>query len=651
MRIYVAKLPSTLLLLACATPAFADTAPDAAPVAGEQPDPKDVIVVTANRAPEPLSRIGQSVTVIDQAALEQRQTETVADLLRAVPGVTIARNGPIGGTTAVFIRGAESDQTVALIDGVKLNDPSSPGGGFNFGNLLVGNIARIEVLRGPSSVLWGSQAIGGVVNLITVPPTDTLSANARAEYGYRNTGQVVGNIADKLGPLALSAGGGYFRTDGISAFSEARGGREKDGYRNYGANLNAHLDLTDAISLDARGYYSDGRVGIDGFAPPTFAFGDTREISTTHEFVGYGGANIALFDGRLRNRLGYAYTDTKRRNIDPESTPTETFVGNGRNERLEYQGSLDLSAALQAIFGAERETSHFTSSSFGGAPTIGRAQIDSFYGQLSLTPVTGLTVTGGVRHDRHSQFGGATTFAGSGAYSPNNGATTLRASYSEGFKAPTLYQLQSEFGNASLRPERAKGWDAGITQRALGGAVEASATYFHRTSTDLIDFVACDAPLTGICVDRPFGTYDNVARAVSQGVELSLALQPVEPLRVQAGYSYIDAENRSSGSANFSRRLARRPSQSVNASVDYRWPIGLTTGATLTHVGSSYEDAANSRKLEGYVLADIRAAFPIFKGTEIYGRIENLFDERYETVYQYGTSGRAAYIGVRLRYR
>ncbi|WP_248785660.1 TonB-dependent receptor, partial [Escherichia coli] len=117
-----------------------------------------------------------------------------------------------------------SDQTVALIDGVKLNDPSSPGGGFNFGNLLIGNIERIEVLRGPSSVLWGSQAIGGVVNLITVEPTKALQVNARGEYGYRNTGQIVGNIAGKTGPLNASAGGGWFRTDGISAFSEARGG-------------------------------------------------------------------------------------------------------------------------------------------------------------------------------------------------------------------------------------------------------------------------------------------------------------------------------------------------------------------------------------------------------------------------------------------
>ena len=142
-----------------------------------------VIIVTANRSPQPIERIGQSVTVIDAPELERRQTSSVADVLRTVPGVTIARNGGIGSVTSVFIRGADSDQTVALIDGVKLNDPSSPGGGFNFGNLLIGNIERIEVLRGPSSVLWGSQAIGGVVNMITRQPTEELTINLRGDCG------------------------------------------------------------------------------------------------------------------------------------------------------------------------------------------------------------------------------------------------------------------------------------------------------------------------------------------------------------------------------------------------------------------------------------------------------------------------------------
>lgn len=631
------RLSLLFLMTAVASPAAAD-------------DAADTIVVTANRTAQPVSRIGQSVSVIDADEIATRQTETVANLLRTVPGITIARNGGIGSVTSVFVRGAESDQTVALIDGVKLNDPSSPGGGFNFGNLLVGNIARIEVLRGPSSVLWGSQAIGGVVNLITTPPSDTLTVNGRAEYGYRNSAQVVGNVSGKAGRLSASAGGGYFRTDGISAFDARLGGKEKDGYRNYGANANLNLALTENISIDARGYFSDGRADIDGFAPPTYDFGDTAEYARTREIVGYTGLNAAILDGRLRNRLGFAYTDTRRRNYDPDSGPDATFAANGRNERLEYQGVFDIADTAQATFGAEHEASHFTTSSFGGPETRGSAKIDSGYGQLVLTPFTGFTATGGVRYDHHNRFGGATTVAASGVYSPNGGNTAFRASYSEGFKAPTLYQLQGDYGNEALRPERATGWEAGITQRGLDGRVEASATYFHRKSRDLIDFISCDAPLTGICADRPYGTYDNVARAVAEGAELTLSVRPVEALRLEANYTYTDARNRSPGSANFDNRLARRPSQSVNSSIDYRWPFGLTTGATLTHVGSSYDNASNSRRLQGYVLADLRASFPLAKGLELYGRIENLFDEHYETVFQYGTPGRAAYAGVRLTY-
>ncbi|OYY67609.1 TonB-dependent siderophore receptor [Sphingomonas sp. 28-63-12] len=647
MRFHLIRLSISALTLIAALPALADTP---SPALVDPTDTSDPIIVTATRTAEPLSRVGQSVSVIDSATLKTRQTSTVADLLRTLPGVTVARNGGIGNPTSVFIRGAESDQTAALIDGVKLNDPASPGGGFNFGNLLVGNIDRIEVLRGPSSVIWGSQAIGGVVNLITTPPSEALTINARGEYGYRGTGQIVANVAGKAGPLSASAGGGWLTTQGISAFNAARGGRERDGYRNFGANLNLNLTLTEAVSIDARGYYSDGRTDFDGFAPPSYAFGDTREFGTTKEYVGYVGGNVALFGGRFRNRIGFAYTDTVRHSYDPNGFVAETFAGNGRNQRYEYQGVVDLTKGAQATFGLEREESRFVSSSFGGPQVIGRARLDSIYGQLVVTPLAGLTLTGGVRQDDHDRFGGATSVAASGVYSPNHGATTLRASYSEGFKAPSLYQLQSEYGNQLLRPERAKGWDIGVTQRALSGMVEASATYFRRTSSDLINFVSCPAPLTGICAARPFGTYDNVSRAVAQGVELTLALRPVDALTVQGNYSYIEATNRAAGDINFGKRLQRRPSQTVNVSIDYRWPFGLNTGATVTHVGSSFDDAANRTRVQGYVLTDIRASVPLPHGAELYGRIENLFDERYEAVFQYGTPGRAAYVGIRLHY-
>lgn len=642
MRFPVATLSTTALTVVLAaaftTPARADDGAD-----GDAPD---TIVVTANRTAQPIARVGQAITVVDSADIKRRQTDTVADILRTLPGVTVARTGGIGGTVSVSIRGAESDQTVTLIDGVKINDPASPAGGFNFGNLMVGNIDRIEVLRGSQSVLWGSQAIGGVVNIITREPGDTLAINARAEYGYRNTAQFVGNVSGKAGPVSASGGAGYFRTDGISAFSEARGGTERDGYENFGANAKLNLALSNSVSIDARGWYSNGLAGIDGFAPPSFAFGDTPERSKTREIVAYTGLNAAFFGGRFRNRLGFAYTDTRRRNSDQGS---ETFASDGRNERFEYQGIFDISTGWQVTAGLERETSRFTSSSFGGAPTNGRARIDSVYGQLVATPLTGLTLTGGVRQDDHSRFGGATTASASGVYAIAATGTTVRASYAEGFKAPSLFQLQSEFGNQLLRPERAKGWDVSISQRALGGAIEASLTYFRRTSIDLINFVSCTAPLTGICTDRPFGTYDNVARARADGIEAGLLLRPTDALQVQANYTYTNAIARSPGSINFGKLLVRRPQHSVSTLVDYRWSFGLTTGTTLTHVGSSFENASNTRKLEGYVLVDLRAALPITRLVEVYGRIENLFDERYETAFGYGQPGRAAYAGVRLR--
>ncbi len=609
-----------------------------------------VIVVTANRTAQPLDKVGQSITVIDFAEIERRQTQAVADILRTVPGVSITRNGGVGTSTSVFIRGAESDQTVALVDGIKLNDPSSPGGGFNFGNLLIGNIERIEVLRGPSSVLWGSQAIGGVINMITRQPTQDLSVNLRGEYGYRDTGQLVGNIAGKAGPLSASVGAGYFRTDGISAYSEARGGTEKDGYENYGANGNFNLALSDAISIDARGWYSEGRVNIDGFPPPSFAFGDVNEESRTREIVGYTGINAALFEGRFRNRLGYAYTDTRRRSIALDGPASETFAGHGRNERIEYQGIFDIAEGWQLTGGLERETSRFSSSSFGAAPSVGRARIDSVYAQIVASPLSGLTLTGGVRHDNHNRFGGATTFGASGVYAISQTGTTLRASYAEGFKAPSLFQLQSDFGNQRLQPERSKGWDAGITQDLVDGRLQASATYFRRDSDDLIIFISCPLPRTGICAGRPSGTYDNVSKARAEGVEIGLMMQPVDALRLQANYTYTDATNRSPGNANFGRQLVRRPQHSVNALIDYRWGFGLETGVTLTHVGANFDNANNSRKVEGYVLADLRASFPLTDRVEIYGRVENLFDERYETVFRYGSPGRAGYVGVRLTY-
>lgn len=609
-------------------------------------DEGDTIIVSANRTEQSASEVGQSVTVITLDDITTRQSVAVTDLLRTVPGITITSNGGLGTTTSVNIRGADSDQTLALIDGVKLNDPSTPGGGFNFGNLLTGNIERIEVVRGSQSVLWGSQAIGGVVNIVTRAPTEKLSINASGEYGSHDSARVVGNVSGKFGPVSASVGGGYLRTDGFSTFNETRGGTERDGYRNYGANAKFNIALSDAVSVDLRGWYSNGKTGIDGFPAPTYSFGDTPEFAQTKELVGYAGLNAALFGGRFRNRIAYALTDTRRQNVDlTGGTSFETFNAKGKNERLEYQGIFDVTEALTATFGAETEKASFRTSSYGGPFSLAQARIDSFYGQLSAKPVTGLTLSAGLRHDDHDTFGGQTTFSTNGVFTPNEGSTTLRASYGEGFKTPSLFQLFSDYGNTLLKPESSRGWDAGITQKLLDGRIEVGATWFHRDTTNQIAFISCTLPLTGICANRPYGTYDNIARARAQGLEFALVLKPVEALSIQANYGYVDAINRVTG-----LKLARRPVHSVNVSVDYEWAFGLKTGATITNVGPSFDNASNSRKLDGYVLVDLRAAFPVTENIELYGRIENLFNEQYETTYRYGTPRRAAYAGVRLAF-
>lgn len=598
----------------------------------------ETIVVTANRTERAISQVGESVTVIGEEEIINRQPSDVLDILRTVPGVTFNRNGGIGTNAGVSIRGAESDQTVVLIDGVKLNDPASPGGGFNFGPLLMGNIARVEVVRGSQSVLYGSQAIGGVVNLITREPTEDLGVFARAEYGGRDQVDLTGNVSGRAGAVAASIGANYLRTDGISAFSEARGGTERDGFESFGVNGKLDIALAENVSLDLRGFYADSEVGIDGFPAPSFAFADVDEVSYREDLVGYAGINADFLDGRFRNRLGFAYTNIDRRNFNFD-TDTQTFEADGENRRFEYQGVFDAADFAELVFGAEREESEYRTD-----PIAADVWINSVYGQLNLTPLAGLSLTGGVRYDDHETFGDNTTFAASGAYSPNSGATVVRASYGEGFKVPSLFQLYSEYGNTALLPEESESWDVGVTQSILDRRAQIGVTYFERDAENLIAFVSCFGNADPICTGRPSGTYDNIARASAKGWEAGIALRPVDGFDVALNYSHIDAFDKTTGN-----RLARRAEESFNLVADYRLANGIGLGATVLVVGDSFDNASNSRSLEGYVVTDVRASYGVTERLEIFGRIENLFDAEYETVFRYGQPGRAAFGGVRYR--
>ena len=602
------------------------------------------VVVTARRVPQQPWETGQALTVVDRAEIEQRQTVAVADLLATTPGVTISRNGSLGGFTGVRLRGAEAEQTLVVIDGIRVNDPSSPGGGFDFANLLAASVERIEVLRGPNSMPWGSQAIGGVVNILTADPARladrALTARAQAEYGHADQRYATAGLQGRRGIVSGSISGGYLRSDGISA---AANGTERDGYRQHGASGRVGLAFTDAIALDLRGYWADSRAELDGFAPPSFALGDTREYSTAQELYGYAGLNART--GRVTHRAAFTIADVDRDIYDRAIGTAPNFIGRGRSERYEYQGDWRAIEAIRLIGGIERENSRFNDGS-----TFAQTGVTSLYGQLVTQPVRTLTLTGGARHDDHDTFGKRTTLGADGAW--RRGRTTLRASYGEGFKAPTLFQLFSFFGNERLAPETASSFDIGVQQGTRGGRAAAGVTYFSRRTRNQIDFRSCTAAeratAGSICVGRPFGTYDNIARTRAEGVELELTLRPVDALTLFGQFSLIDATNRSAG-ANRGRDLARRPHETASVSADYRFPFGLSIGGTALIAGDSFDNVANSVRLDGYALLSVRAAVPIDDRLELYGRVENLGDERYQTAVGYGSFGRAAYAGLRVR--
>jgi vitamin B12 transporter len=625
---------SLVALAAAQAAAPADPQINADAVAASMLADQREIVVTATRAEQDQSQVGQAVTVITAADLQLRQLPVISDILATTPGITVTRNGGPGQPSAVRIRGAEDAQTLVVVDGVRVNDPTSPGGAFDFGNLIADNIERIEVLRGPGSVPWGSQAIGGVVNIINARPGAVPHATLRGEYGYKNQANIVGNASGTLGSFAASLGGGWYRNDGISAY---KFGRERDGYRQFAGNGRVEIGLAQGVSLDLRGYYANSKVGFDGYPPPTFAFGDTNDYSKTEQSVGYAGLNVAL--GALNNRVAFTLNDINR-----DSFGSNAFLSRGRVERYEYQGDVEFGPA-KLVFGAEHERPSY----YDGFATY-RTHATSGYAQTIITPVEAVTLTGGLRVDDYKTYGTKLTGAANAAFT--TGQTTFRAAYGGGFKAPTLYQLFGPYGTATLsgvaplQPERADSVDLGVEQGFARGRI--GVTLFGRNTRNQIDFANCFGvtPAPAACASRPFGFYANIARTRARGVEAFVEYRPITGLNLAANYTYTDAENRVTGAT-----LLRRPKHSGNVSADYvadRFSVGASVQAVSKSRDVDFVTFAPT-VLRAYTLVGLRGSVRLSDRFELFARVENLLDENYEVVSGYGTLGRNAHAGVRVR--
>lgn len=640
----------SIAALLAAAPALAAEAPTAPTpdVAGlEGATALAELIVTSTRSPQAADRIGASVTVLSTADIEAAQSPDVIELLNDVPGVSYTRNGGVGAVSGVNIRGAESSHTVLLIDGVKMNDPTAPQGAANFGNLLVGDVARIEVLRGAQSSLWGSQAIGGVVNIVTREPAQGFQATIDAEGGARGTGYLRAGLGGSTDRLSWRVAASRYTTDGVSAFAA---GIEADGYENSGLSGRLRLTLTEDISAEVRAVWSDGEADTDGFG------GDDDSYGTTGELVVYTGLNLALLDGRLKNRLAFGYTETDREAYVPSDPVAPlSFEGVGEIRRWEYQGVLAVNEDWTATFGLESEQAEMRQRApwtFDPNPpfTSGKVGVDSVYGQVQGVIVPGLTITAGLRRDEHDEYGGHTLGSLAGAWSLNAGATVLRASFGQGFRAPGLYELYSEYGNTALSPEEFNSWDLGVEQR-LGADAVVSATYFRREADNEIRFYSCafgsPEPLCNPNGVFRFGYYDNIQKTRTQGLELS-GRAGAGPLTLSGNYTWTEAQNASG--PNDGNQLPRRPEHMANVQASWRWSDAVTTTAAVRYVGEAFNNDANTVVMDAYSLVDLRASWQVSDTIELYGRVENLTDEDYETARGYGTPGRGAFVGVRARF-
>lgn len=579
----------------------------------------DEITVTATGLWTRREDSGQSISVITAKDLETVQGPDPVRAIERLPGVSLARSGGLGSQTALFVRGADSQQLLVTIDGVRVEDTAAPSGGFDLGTLVTGGVGRIELLRGSNSLAWGSDAIGGVLAIDT---DDRPGVRAGLEYGANNTVTADAGLGlQSSGHYALGLAAGYIHSDGISAFA---GGTEPDPFRQWHLGGRGSLNLTDSLKLVAAGRYADSKVDFDGYPPPTYAFADTPEYQTTRQASGrvgleYTGESVDLSGG-------VAMSDTRRAYYDPTYGTAPNFNTAGRSVHADLRGRARLNQAFTLDFGGDADWSRYSTTydARQSARTVGGHVLLGYASDR-------LKLTVGGRVDDHDRFGSHWTMGANGSFKV--GADwRLRASWGQGFKAPTLSQLYGYGGNTALKPETSEAFDFGLEYGDSKGG-RFAITVFRRDSANLIDYV------------WPSG-YFNIGRARAQGIELEGVAPVTDRFTLSAAYTYLDATNRVTGN-----QLARRPHQLLSASLDWRTPLaGLALGADLRMVGDSYDDPGNFTRLDGYGLVTLRASVPLGRNFELYGRVENVTDQKYQTAADYGTYGRSAYAGVRLKW-
>jgi vitamin B12 transporter len=593
------------------------------------------VVVTATRVPTPTEEVGSSITVITAKDIEAKGYTTVKDVLKGTPGLDVVSSGGPGQSSSIFLRGTNSYHTLVLIDGVEMNDPTGMQRGFDFANLTVDNIERIEVLRGPQSPLYGANAMGGVINIITKKGEGKPEFYLGSEGGSYKTWREFAGAGMGSERVNASVAFSHNSSDGFSAADDdLPGNDEDDKWENTSASARLGFVLSENADLDFIGRFQDGRTHLDHGGGPYQDVEDyhveERKVFTRAQ------AHVFAFDGLWEQTLAYGFADHDR---DYKDDPLfDDFSYDGKKHEISWQNNLYLHETNTLTMGLEYEKEEMDDHEDLDESAYTRSvfvQDQVKLGGFSFTTI-------GLRYDDHEEFGSETTFRITQAFLLKDLGTKFKGSCGTGFRAPSLGELYyvnpwgGPGGNSDLDPEESKGWDIGIEQSLFNNYVNIGVTYFYNDFDDLIIWD---------------NGYNNVDEAKTRGIESFIKIMPFDDLSVCLNYTYTDTED------DDGKRLIRRPLHKAGLNTCYRFLKRGTVNLDILYVGKrddSYWDSmtwtTEDIVLDDYILVNLAGSFDICKRLQVFARIENLFDEDYNESYGYGTAGFSAYGGVKVTF-
>ncbi len=611
------------------------------------------IVVSANRSPMSARKIGSTVTVISREEIENRRVRFVTDLLRTAPGLAVSQTSNTGSQTQIRIRGNEADHTLVLIDGIEVSDVGN-GAEFDFGHLLTTHVDRIEIIRGPQSALYGSDAIGGVINIITRQESaEKASGSTSAELGSFQSRALESSITTGGDWHQLSVFGSRFENLGANI---ARQGDEKDGYQNMTLGINGHITPRDGLRFEIVSRLTESEKDFDqqDFRTPTTATEgltfDTDNSTTSSQIYSRIGGTLSPTGSNWKYRIGAAITDSDN---DTYTNGLFSFGNEGQRKKYDYQltYSRDIPRWADSVhtFTVAYEYEEIRFRNIGPTPTSLQNQRkdldqDSLVGEYQLSLWNRLSISSGIRHDDNERFDDSTTYRLTTAYLIPEYDVKIHGSLGTGSTTPTFTELFGFFpgfftGNPSLKPEKSRGYDVGVEKQFKEGRITTGIVYFNSVFDDKI-----------------VATFTTVANANGtshrQGIELSMNASLTENLSISGSYTYTDAED----ATNLEE--VRRPRHSANLGLNYHFfDRRATINISMDYTGDQrdtrfFNFPTPSRRvtLDDYVLVNVATTVRLTENADLFVRVENLLDEDYENIFSFSTPGIGVFGGLTMHY-